>query len=507
MSKTYSYTIISSQMSTADVLVVVLRSNRPHTLAYKPGQYAAISFIHRGQPTAARCFSMASSPTEPGYLEFAVRIGKGLSQSTASSLIPGARVTVEGPFGDMVFNEKRDTSALFLAESIGIAPIVGMLRYVARQQLASDLLVLYSCANQDEAPLLAELFQLEQLNPRLKVVFVLGSGMTDKLPGQHILRGTISQPVLNQILSGTYTARTYFVSGSTSFVHDATKLLLASGAPLESIITETVRQGQDTPRRIQHNIPLQVYTLTGLTLLLGTATTLGGEGPATIAATSPDLGGSASKNQLFQDLGNSRQNTIDQTITQLQNGGSTGANSDSSGTTGTTNSNSGSDSSGSGSKGTTTGSGTTSSGSGSSSSGSGSGSSSSGSSSSGSSGGSSSGSGSGSSSGGSTGGGTTTPPPPPAVAPSLTFQASSTSITSGNSTTLSWSINSSATSPVTCTAGNGWSGSKGTSGSQSVKPTSTTTYTLSCSNSAGSSSKSVTVNVAPACVSTASNPC
>ncbi|HEY4161012.1 MAG TPA: hypothetical protein VGM08_03035 [Candidatus Saccharimonadales bacterium] len=483
MSKTYSYTIVSSQISTAGVLIILLRSDSPHTLDYKPGQYAAISFIHRGRPTIARCFSMASSPTESGYLEFALSPGKGLSQTTAGSLVPGTKVMVEGPFGDLIFNEKRDTSALFLVEEIGIAPIVSMLRYAARQQLASDLLLLYACPSQDNIPLAAEVLQLEQANPRLKVVFVLGAGMTDKLPGQHILRGVINQPVLNQILSGTYTARTYFVSGSAGFIHDTTKLLLASGAPIESIVAETARQGQETSRHIRHSIPLQVYALTGLSLLLGTAATLGGESPATIAASSPDLGGSASENQLAQNSSNSRQDAVDQAISQLQTGTSTGSSLNNSGT----GSSAAPSTAGSGPKAPASG-GSASSGSGSSTSGS-----------SGTSGGSSSGS------GGSTGGGTATPPP--AVAPSLTFQASNTAITSGQSVTLTWSINSNATSPVSCTAGNGWSGSKGTGGSQSVKPSSNTTYTLTCSNSAGSSTKSVTINVAPACVSTPSNPC
>jgi len=478
MSKTYTYTVVSSQMSAANALVIVLRSDSPHVLGYKPGQYAAISFIHRGRPTAARCFSIASSPTESGYLEFAVSLGKGLSQTAASSLVPGTKVIVEGPFGDLIFNEKRDTSALFLVEGIGIAPVVSMLRYATRQQLASDLLVLYACPSQDDVPLAAEVLQLEQANPRLKVVFVLGTGMTNRLPGQHILRGVINQPVLNQILSGTYTARTYFVSGSAGFVHDTTRLLLASGAPIESVMAETTRQGQETPRHIRHSIPLQVYTLTGLSLLLGTATTLGGENPGTIAATVPSLGGSASENQIAQDSSNSRQDAVDQTIAQLQSGGSAGSSLHDSGANNPTTSN-------------TAGSGPSST--------SGGGSLSTGSGSSGTSGGSSTGS------GGSTGG--TTVAPPPAVAPSLTFQASNTSITSGQSVTLSWSINGSATAPVSCTAGGGWSGSQDTNGSHSVKPSSTTTYSLTCSNSAGSSTKSVKITVAPACVSTPSNPC
>ncbi len=98
-------------------------------------------------------------------------------------------------------------------------------------------------------------------------------------------------------------------------------------------------------------------------------------------------------------------------------------------------------------------------------------------------------------------GGTVSPPSggstPTAVAPALTLVASPTTITSGGTTVVSWSIASGATQPVTCTASNAWSGAKATSGSENKTPTSTSTYTLVCANSAGQSSKSVAVTVNP----------
>lgn len=97
-------------------------------------------------------------------------------------------------------------------------------------------------------------------------------------------------------------------------------------------------------------------------------------------------------------------------------------------------------------------------------------------------------------------GGTTTPPTTSAVAPLLTLAASPMTITSGSSSTLGWSTNNTATAPVACTASGAWSGSRATSGSQSISPTSTSTYTLVCSNSGGSSTKSVTVTVNAAVV-------
>lgn len=120
--------------------------------------------------------------------------------------------------------------------------------------------------------------------------------------------------------------------------------------------------------------------------------------------------------------------------------------------------------------------------------------------------GSGSGSGSGSnggSSGGSAttgnGGGTVLPsnppvnPPLPAVAPTLTFTADSTSITSGGSVTFTWT----SANATACSASmQGWSAAQPTAGTVTVPGiTATQTYTLSCTGTGGSVSKSITVTV------------
>jgi hypothetical protein len=84
---------------------------------------------------------------------------------------------------------------------------------------------------------------------------------------------------------------------------------------------------------------------------------------------------------------------------------------------------------------------------------------------------------------------TATPAPP-----TVTLTASPTSIASGQSSTLDWS----STNATSCTASGGWTGTKATSGSESVSPTSTTKYRLACTGTGGTSSDSATVTVVPA---------
>ncbi len=75
--------------------------------------------------------------------------------------------------------------------------------------------------------------------------------------------------------------------------------------------------------------------------------------------------------------------------------------------------------------------------------------------------------------------------------PTVTLTANPTSITSGNSSTLSWTSQNA----TNCTASNGWTGTKTLTGTLPVSPTVTTTYTLTCTGAVGTTPASSTAVV------------
>ena len=75
--------------------------------------------------------------------------------------------------------------------------------------------------------------------------------------------------------------------------------------------------------------------------------------------------------------------------------------------------------------------------------------------------------------------------------PTINFSADPATIAGGQSSTLTWST-SNATS---CSASGGWTGTKVTSGTQTVTPTQSTIYTLACTGSSGSATQSTAVTV------------
>lgn len=76
-------------------------------------------------------------------------------------------------------------------------------------------------------------------------------------------------------------------------------------------------------------------------------------------------------------------------------------------------------------------------------------------------------------------------------APTVSLTANPGSVLRGNPSILSWT----SSRANSCTATNNWSGSKSTSGNESVTPSQTTTYILTCSNQFGSSSDDATISV------------
>ncbi len=82
-------------------------------------------------------------------------------------------------------------------------------------------------------------------------------------------------------------------------------------------------------------------------------------------------------------------------------------------------------------------------------------------------------------------------PPPPE--PTLIFNANPTVIQSGSPSTLTWD----SSNAMSCTASNGWTGTKPLDGSEIVSPSATTTYQLECVGEGGTTTQSVVIDVAP----------
>ena len=237
----YKYKVLENKMITPSVcLLSLVCKEGGHPLLHEPGQYASISLRNKSRPTANRCFSIVSSPTEQQILQFSVRVG-GKFTSALPELKSGDNVDVRGPFGNFIFNKYIHENLVLFAGGIGIAPFISVIRYATELNLKNKIHLVYSCRNQDDIPFREELIALQETNKNLQITFVISDNKQDKLNGLHVISGRIDETTINQ-LDLNYQEQTYMVCGPAPYMNTIFELLKQKGVPNQRILSEAFSQ-------------------------------------------------------------------------------------------------------------------------------------------------------------------------------------------------------------------------------------------------------------------------
>ena len=93
---------------------------------YEPGQFAEVSVIGVGEAP----ISITSSPTQGGYLEFAVKRA-GVMTTAMHYARPGDYLGIRGPYGNhFPYREMEGKKVVFIAGGIGLAPLRSLITFV-----------------------------------------------------------------------------------------------------------------------------------------------------------------------------------------------------------------------------------------------------------------------------------------------------------------------------------------------------------------------------------------
>lgn len=109
------------------------------TFLFKPGQWVYFRFPEG----VSRAYTIASAPQRPEALQLCVRVGAGKGGASLKKLVPGAQITVDGPYGDFVLPENGNGSVALLAGDVGIAPIRSIVLHMLAVDDGRDITVLY----------------------------------------------------------------------------------------------------------------------------------------------------------------------------------------------------------------------------------------------------------------------------------------------------------------------------------------------------------------------------
>lgn len=266
----HRYFIKSTEQITPSTLLLTLEkdADEARLFSFQPGQYAAISFKRNHRPSVARCFSIVSSPTDQSILQFSMRT-RGRYTSALTKLQVGDEVNVRGPFGGFVFDVERDKKAVFAAGGIGITPFMSMMQYATTIGLKNEITLLYGVATQDDIPFFDQLKKMQARNPKLKVVYVVGNGPSNKLYGYTHESGFVNEEVIEKHASD-YAEATYFACGPPPFMNGVLKTLQKKGVSKNKLITEAFSQGPNRQSGKVVSWPQNMYIMGGVGMALGT---------------------------------------------------------------------------------------------------------------------------------------------------------------------------------------------------------------------------------------------
>jgi ferredoxin-NADP reductase len=145
---------------------------RPHGFQFRAGQSLTMSLVNPPEMDgkgATRPFTIASAPHE-AELMIATRMRDSTFKNYLKVAPAGTPVRIDGPNGEMVLHDDSARPAAFLAGGIGITPFLSMARHASRQRLPHRIHLFYSNRRPEDAAFLAELRDLEKVNPNYHLI-------------------------------------------------------------------------------------------------------------------------------------------------------------------------------------------------------------------------------------------------------------------------------------------------------------------------------------------------
>lgn len=188
---------------------------KPEGFQYQPGQYGGFTLLHPDKTDASgitRRFSLLSAPHHP-HLAIATRIQTSAYKRVLSEMLLGDEIKFAGPVGNFTLHDDLTVPAVFIAGGIGITPFYSMIHDATHHSLSRDMVLFYGNQTPADTVYLDELKQLQQQNPRFKLIPTMGA------PDPHWQgeQGLVTASLLKKYLPDL-TRPTYYVCGSPAMV-------------------------------------------------------------------------------------------------------------------------------------------------------------------------------------------------------------------------------------------------------------------------------------------------
>lgn len=138
---------------------------------FLPGQFLQVKVEPEGEARARRSYTIASSPTQRGYVELTVKREElgAVSRYLHDHVSVGDQLKVMGPYGSFTFTGSDADSIVLIAGGVGITPMMSVLRYLTDTAWPGEIFFVYGARSTEEFIFRAELEQLERRHEKLHV--------------------------------------------------------------------------------------------------------------------------------------------------------------------------------------------------------------------------------------------------------------------------------------------------------------------------------------------------
>ncbi len=231
MTTPQKYTIAFHAKQDVAVRTELFLFEKPAGFTFIPGQFATLRIpsiaTHGTVADATRAFSFASAPSDE-MIAFAWRQSESAFKQTMDTLTPGDTVEMIAPAGRAILPP--DGAVIFLIGGIGITPVRSILREMRATGQKRDMTLFYSNRTPQDAPFFDEISSYDDL---CKIVHTM-TGAVENWDGE---TGYITADVIRRH-APYYKNATYYVVGTSGFVHAMTDVVATFGITHEKIISD-----------------------------------------------------------------------------------------------------------------------------------------------------------------------------------------------------------------------------------------------------------------------------
>ncbi len=227
------YTATLETIEPATPTVKLFRLRCADTSFYRlAGQWINVYHETGGQFYSAS-FSVASSPTDAGLVELAIRFSAHhpLTLWLHKQAQPGDQVKISHGQGSFIYRPEMGKRVVLIGAGTGITPMLSIARFIADSVPQTDATLLYSIASTDEFLYRTEIEQLTQLSNIHSLVT-----LTQPDARWQGTTGRIGEQLLRQAGLDAHTL--YYLCGPQAMVDEVSERLVALGVPAQHTIYE-----------------------------------------------------------------------------------------------------------------------------------------------------------------------------------------------------------------------------------------------------------------------------